>query len=402
MSHDVLRRMVSPPPPAPEDVPITSSRAMRLAVTRAADKTHNLPLTVTSLEEEVLDLDAMLATLGPELLLVGMVDEMTLVGLSAFDAGLRSALIEVQTVGAVLAVVEDDRPPTGTDAAMMGPMLLAILAHLAETAPRTPLDGWGQGLHPSQQVPSTRAAGLILPERRYRVMRMTLDLQVEGREGRLVMALPDQTVSPPVTVEAPIDEDWTTRFQAAVNAAPVRLKAELHRFKAPLYAVEDLSVGQVIPLTGCTVTSVKLHAADGRKVATARLGQSGGMRAVRVEQADLPGMHDIADLGGGGATGLPPMGQEQAMSLDLDVGGKEDGMALDFSSADGFAAPDAAMSIDMDAAGDAAAADETTRMLDEMEAAIAMDGDGETDEEDTGELDWSGEFDVSAVPDAGG
>ncbi|MEL6571979.1 MAG: hypothetical protein AAFQ64_09990, partial [Pseudomonadota bacterium] len=243
VSHDVLRRMVSPPPPAPEDVPITSSRAMRLAVTRAADKTHAMPLTVTGLEEEVRDLDAMLETITADMLLVGMVKDQVLMGLAALDTQLRSALIEMQTVGTVLPGPPDDRPPTGTDATMAEPLLGSILAHLSETAARTPLDGWGQGLSPLGRVTNTRAAGLILPERPYRIVRMMIDLQVDGRQGKLLMALPDHlTLTAPA--EAPdVDVDWSTRFQTAVNAAPVRLAAELHRFKAPLVAVETMAVG---------------------------------------------------------------------------------------------------------------------------------------------------------------
>lgn len=306
---------------------------MRLAVTRAADKTHAMPLTVTGLEEEVRDLDAMLETITADMLLVGMVKDQVLMGLAALDTQLRSALIEMQTVGTVLPGPPDDRPPTGTDATMAEPLLGSILAHLSETAARTPLDGWGQGLSPLGRVTNTRAAGLILPERPYRIVRMMIDLQVDGRQGKLLMALPDHlTLTAPA--EAPdVDVDWSTRFQTAVNAAPVRLAAELHRFKAPLVAVETMAVDHVIPLTGCHVASVKLRAADGRAVATARLGQSGGMRAVRIEQADLPGMEDLADLAGEASQGLAMMASSNAPDLDvgggMDFGGESEA-AMDF------------------------------------------------------------------------
>ncbi len=372
---------------------------MRLAVTRAADATHSLTLTVTGLEEEVLDLDAMLETIAAEMLLVGMVEGQTLMGISALDAQLRNALIEVQTVGAVLSGPIDERPPTGTDATMAEPLLQAILSQLEETAARTPLDGWGQGLGPMGRVIDTRAAGLILPERPYRIIRLTLDLQVEGRQGTLVMALPDHlTLSAPEEKEE-LDVDWTTRFQAAVNAAPVRLAAELHRFKAPLFAVEAMKVGEVIPLTGCTISSVKLRAADGRKVASARLGQAGGMRAVRIAQADLPGMDELAELGADVSPGLPMMDDPGAMSLGLEA---DAGMGEDFGMGDGAGFDMDDTPIDMSAGfsevgTDAGAGDETSQMLDEMEAALELDGE---EGAAPAELDWSAEFAPSEMPEA--
>lgn len=299
VSHDVLRRMVSPPPPAPEDVPITSSRAMRLAITRAADKTHNMVMNVGGLREETLSLEDTLAAQNPDHMLMAVIKEDAVIGIAALDTQLRSALIEVQTVGKVLAIHPEDRAPTNTDASMAEPLLAAILQHMEETTQRTPLEGWGQGVVISGQIPSVRSAGLILPDLTYRVIRMSLDLAVADRVGELVFAMPDAK-GPVVTETQTIEtEDWATRFQRTVNASSVRLDAQLHRFKLPLYVAEGLEVGQVLPLPGCQVSSLKLMARDGRMVATARLGQSGGMRAIRVEAATVPVMEDLGQIGQG-------------------------------------------------------------------------------------------------------
>jgi len=90
----------------------------------------------------------------------------------------------------------------------------------------------------------------------------------------------------------------------------------------PLFQAENLAVGQVIPLPGCTVSSVKLLARDGRKVATARLGQSGGMRAVRVEAAPHLQMEDMDNLGAaavGQLSGLDGMDAAPAMEMGADL-----------------------------------------------------------------------------------
>lgn len=381
VSHDVLRRMVSPPPPSPEDVPITSSRAMRLAITRAADKTHNLIMNVGGLREETLSLEDMLAAQSPDHMLVAAIKDDEVIGLAALDVQLRSALIEVQTVGKILGIPPEDRPPTNTDASMAEPLLAAILQHMGDTTLRTPLEGWGQGVVLSGQIPSVRSAGLVLPDITYRVIRMSLDLAVADRQGELVFALPDAK-GPDVTQSTPVEtEDWATRFHRTVNASAVRLDAQLHRFKLPLHIAQSLEVGQVLPLRGCQVSSLKLLARDGRMVATARLGQSAGMRAIRIEAATAPDMEDLDQMG----QGTLPAPQKQAMFGSPD-GGMAQSEDMDFDmAADGSEEFDMAMMSDD---GD----DETPLSWDDQEQDMSEEQDMST----ISTRDWSEEaFDAS-------
>jgi len=174
LAHDVLRRMASSPPPAPDDVPLTSSKAVRLAITRAADKTHDMVVSVSSLQEEVLTLDALLETLTPDLMLLAMETDGRIQGIAAVGLELRAALLELQTVGRVLELPAEDRKPTQTDARLSEPLIMAFLAHLHMTAAQTPLDGWGVGFGIGERLSSARAAGLILDDRSYRVIRISM------------------------------------------------------------------------------------------------------------------------------------------------------------------------------------------------------------------------------------
>ena len=90
-----------------------------------------------------------------------------------------------------------------------------------------------------------------------------------------------------------VSVDWDTEFHDAVAEAPLALEAELHRFSLPLHHAHNLKVGEVLPLPGCTVSSVKLRGLDGQVVRQAKLGQSGGKRAIRIEAAPLPEMCDL-------------------------------------------------------------------------------------------------------------
>ena len=324
--------MATPPAPDPEQVPLTSSRAVRLALTRAADKTLNMVVSVLGLREETLNLDDLLESLDPAHMLVALERDGQMVGLAAVDLQLRAATIEAQTVGQVLATAPDERAPTGTDAEMLAPLLRAFMIHLEGTAPGTPLDGWMTGVSVGSRVSSARAAGLVLPQDSYRTVRLTVDLCVGDRQAELLLTLPgvSQIVPklPPLPEE---DADWNTRFKAMVNDSPVTLDAVLHAFKMPLFEAEALHVGQVVPLPGCTVGSVRLISPDGRKMLTARLGQSAGMRAVRLEAPEGAQISDITGLGG--AMGLPVP----------DTGfGMDDGMGM-------MGGDDAPMAFEMDA-----------------------------------------------------
>lgn len=364
VAHDVLRRMASPPPAAPEDVPITSSKAIRLAITRAADKTHACALSVSSLREEVLSLEDLLKAFDPALMLLGMQVGGKLAGLAALDLNMRAALLELQTVGKILPDPPEDRPATGTDARMAQALIGSFLDHLQKTAVTTALDGWGVGYDVGDKVASTRAAGLVLEEGHYRLIRVSLDLDAGDRQAELCVALPHLAQTAGKIVAPEVLGDWESRFRSVVDGSPAQLEAILHRFKVPLHQAQSLSVGQVLPLPGCTVSSIKLMAKDGRKVATARLGQSGGMRAIRIEAAPHLEMSEMAhlpsaagvngveqgfDMGGDDATmdiaehDMPmaaPMDMTEPLSWDdEDVAGTDtEDAALDWSN-EGFDPP---------------------------------------------------------------
>lgn len=357
VAHDVLRRMASPPPPAPEDVPITSSRAIRLAITRAADKVHDFAVSVSSLREEVLTLDALLAAFEPELMLIGMhTGSGPATGIATLDLNMRAAVLELQTIGDVLPDAPEDRPPTGTDAKMAEPLIAGFLTHLQDTAVRTALDGWGLGYVVGDKIASTRAAGLILEDGKYRLIRLSLDLGVGDRLAELSIALPCRSEAAAKIVKPEVTGDWDTRFRAVVQASPARLDAELHRFKLPLHQAEGLAVGQILPLPGCTVSSVKLLADDGRKVATARLGQSGGMRAVRVEAAPQINLEEMDQIGGADMPSLSGMAMADPM-MDIDATGQVmDNVALTGAEEVEMPMMAAPMAMDDAAAEDAAAA----------------------------------------------
>jgi flagellar motor switch protein FliM len=290
----VLRRLARTAVPPP---PLTPARALRLATVRAAERSIGLKLAVLSVAEEEGALDDLLSQLEDGLLLVTLEGENGPIGLVALDAEARGAAIEIQTLAHLLDGPPELRPVTAADAAMARPLLSAFVREAQAATEGTALDGWIASGCLGSRLPGAREATLALPDGRYRVMRLALDLGAGGRQGLLLILahLPPPPSQP--------DDGAEPTMAAQVLAAQVPLQAILQRLQIPLSVAETLEVGQVLPLPGVTVASVRLMA-GGRDLGSARLGQVAGMRAVRIEGPLAPHLTELPPLG----TTEPPSG----------------------------------------------------------------------------------------------
>jgi len=291
--HSLLARMASRHVAPVADVPLTSSRAFRVAMTRAADKALGLSLTVSSVGEEMTPHDGLLEGVPPDYLYAALVRTGEFVGLLGIDTQMRAAAIEMQTMGKLANIAAQDRPPTGTDMMLVRPLCEMLLAQLEETTLGSELAGWSDGVKLGPAFDSLRAAGLALEEADFRLIRLSLDLGVAERLGEIVMALPNHQAPSEVVDEKPLDQSWDKKMHFSVSAAPATLSAILHKMTLPLRQVDNLKVGDVLPLYGAGVGSVRLYAPEGVMVSEARLGQSGGKRAVRIETPAEMAMRDL-------------------------------------------------------------------------------------------------------------
>ena len=289
----IISRMTKRPAKGAADVPLTSSRALRLAVTRAADRALGMTLNVVQVAEEILTLDSMLAGLPADMSYVRLERSGALAGFIAFDLQLRAATIEIQTIGTVSANVATERAHTGTDMMLAAPLSDAVLSLLPQTTQGSDLEGWSEGATRGDPFENLRAAGLALTDADYRVMRVTVDLVPDSRQGTLIIALPNHQSMPVEALDATSDVTWDTRMHATVSDAPAALRAVLHQMNMPLGQVNALKIGSILPLYGATVGSVRLFAPDETCVGTARLGQSMGMRAVRIQPPPVADLRDI-------------------------------------------------------------------------------------------------------------
>jgi len=289
----ILSRMTKRPSGGAKDVPVTSSRALRLAVARAADRSLNLTLTVGQVTEDLQSLDEMVANLPAQTSFLRLERAGVLVGLFGLDMQLRAAAIEMQTMGRVAQHVAVDRSQTGTDLMFATPLCEAVLSLLPHSTAGSDLEGWADGAMLAAPFDDARAVGLALSDADYRVMCVTVDLISDKRQGHVIIALPNHQPAAVITPEISADSTWDKRMRATVAEAPAALQAVLHKMQLPLGKVDGLQVGDILPLYGATVASVRLFAPDQVLVGTARLGQSGGMRAVRVQAPPEADLHDM-------------------------------------------------------------------------------------------------------------
>lgn len=289
----IISRMTKRPEKGAAGVPLTSSRALRLAVTRAADRALGMTLNVAQVTEAILPLDGMIADLPTDMSYVRLERSGSLAGFIAFDLQLRAATIEIQTIGTVSPNNATDRAHTGTDMMLAAPLGEAVLALLPQTTQGSDLEGWSEGAMRGEPFENLRAAGLALTDADYRVMRVTVDLVPDSRQGTLIIALPNHQTLPVAAPDVTSDVTWNTRMHATVSDAPAALRAVLHRMNMPLGQVNALKIGSILPLYGATVGSVRLFAPDETCVGTARLGQSAGMRAVRIQPPPVADLRDI-------------------------------------------------------------------------------------------------------------
>lgn len=286
--NQVLRRLLKADGAEKTEKPgrMTPGRVLRTSMARAADTSVGLSLTVLGVADETANLEEAVSRAGEESLFLAVTRFDETIGYAALDGETRSALVEIQTVGRLRETKDDARPFTAGDVELCRPLVDAFLREIRCLADDTPLEGWTNGASSGPRMSGARAVGLALSEGRYRVVRLTLDFGVGEREGTIALCLPVvRRSSGPEPEPAPHADTFGRELRANVMDAPARLHAVLHRAEMSLSDVEAFQVGQVLPLTGITVASVRLEGPRQRLLAKARLGQVSGLRAVRIEPA---------------------------------------------------------------------------------------------------------------------
>ena len=311
----VLRRKIAagkrPPDAGPDPAPL-ATRGLARALRHAAVPFEGLGLLPDAPAlSAALDLDMAMASVPERGLLAVIEDAAGLRGLIALGHGLVDALVEVQTTGRIEPVEMPPRPVTRIDEALARDFVDLVLAALGRELAGIPGRDWPARLSYASRIRDRGQVALMLSEGAYRLLTATIGFDGVARRAPIALVLPLEVQMPGVAGTDPLrmapDPAWIAARTRMVEGLDLPLEAILLRRRRPLAEVQGLSVGDLLRFDPSDLLSVTLEAPGGRALATGRLGQKGGRRALcltarspavvpaapqpPVEQAQPPTLH---------------------------------------------------------------------------------------------------------------
>lgn len=263
---------------------MSASRALRLAVEKAADEDLSIAMRVGAIGRSLEDHGGLLDMVADGGLLLLLDGPSGALGLMTVDAATLTSLIEMQTTGMITTRPAPSRLLTRTDAVLVAPLVDSILRRTAQHLADHPDSHWTRGYRFGAMIEDRRSLGLALVAPDYHVLQIPLDIGQGARTGELVLALPvcerpaEQEGRPALVKASP-------ELRARVLDAPACLQAVLCRLSLPLSQMDQLGAGMLLPLPPDVLRDITLEA-GGRVVAKAQLGKLQGMRALRIK---MPG-----------------------------------------------------------------------------------------------------------------
>ena len=265
---------------------MSPSKALRLALSKAADGLLGLAVTVSTVEQVKLPHTSIESDIGNTGLLMLLDGTQGRRGAMMMDQSFLSALIEVQTMGYVRKAEVQDRPLTRTDAAIAAPLIDEMLrlfdVHMEDAV---------TGHIPAEfrfgdMIEDTRTLALAMEQPDYDRFRITADLGQGAKTGVLDILLPKAPPPAPDAVQGPDRAENTDTLQGSAMNAPVVLNAVMARVSMPLDQICNLKKGQVMTIAREAISELQLLGADNHLVASVKLGHVNGWRAVRLLAPD--------------------------------------------------------------------------------------------------------------------
>ncbi|MBE1284089.1 MAG: hypothetical protein GJ676_12335 [Rhodobacteraceae bacterium] len=277
-----LRRMVGSSAPEKEDKGASrmALRALRRSFARSAKDLCDLQLAVIGARQLRVVSENLGQFLNDKHLLIVLDGSEGVSGAVTLDGAAVTAIIQQQTMSRVAARNNGERRFTGTDAAMLAPLIDGALENARTMLEGMPegdvLDGFRFGAH----VEGVASLLLSLAAEDYLVFHMPLDLAAGLVQGSMNLILPvpvaaDETGGECSGQTGPTLADGTSVVRAELNAV-------LTRFQLKVEDLLGLKPGDALPVTVAALNATELQTIDGRPVAVCRLGQAGGARAVRL------------------------------------------------------------------------------------------------------------------------
>ncbi|MCG7518831.1 FliM/FliN family flagellar motor C-terminal domain-containing protein [Ruegeria sp. Ofav3-42] len=271
-------------------------RALRLAFARTAGDRIQLPLSVIGAKQSNRAPDDLTDAAGQDWLLLQLSNDDGMSAAVCMDMGAASAIVQVQTIGEVMSAPPAARDYTDTDAAMVAPLMEEALTRavgLVEAATdRSSLSGYEF----RARLVDLRSLTLAMVEDAYRVFELTVELGGGLRQGQISVLLPELPAEQGAGDTKP--EELGPNLEQASGVVRAELNTVISRMSLPLATLSGLVVGDVLPLVGSRLDRAEVLTIDRTRAAVGRLGQCGGMRAVRLNEyaASSPEHSDTPDF----------------------------------------------------------------------------------------------------------
>ncbi|KIC25517.1 MULTISPECIES: FliM/FliN family flagellar motor C-terminal domain-containing protein [unclassified Leisingera] len=300
---------------------LTSSltlKALRRSVARAAADLCNLPMAVLAARQSNRMSEDLADQLSDKDLLVVLDCPQGRLGAASMDAATVTALIQQQTIGAVIGKAPSERHYTPTDAAMTADFLERSFAKVVAMLDGQTDQSLFSGYRFGAQVENVRSLVLGMEADDYRVIELNLDLACGAMQGVMKLILPEPTA------EELQDGQGSANgpsLGASLDSIRAELTAVLCKMRVPVQQFASLKIGDSIPLDSAFLYETDLLTIGGKPVAQGRLGQMNGSRAVRLNpprnsQPRNGGAEAAAFSEGGGMETMP----EPAPALEMDMG----------------------------------------------------------------------------------
>lgn len=304
--------------------------ALSKAILRSCDKDMDMHASAGQCKSALLSLPELLDGL-PEKGLIATLDGADgALGLVCLEPETLSALVEQLTIGQVLPSIPELRRATRTDAALLGDwigeILQGMVGELFEAAenPAAAIkatavyDGYGFG----RLITDPRPLALMLEDVSYQVLDVETAFGEVERKGRIMIAVLDRAPQPETENHALRAQEWREDLSATVTQAHAELNAVLHRMDIPIADLKKLTPGDVLSVPAQSIAEVSLEASDGTQVAISRLGQSMGLRAVRLSGPSATTektINEFADALSGSETNVPELPGPVPEGSDLEA-----------------------------------------------------------------------------------
>jgi flagellar motor switch protein FliM len=288
---NMLRRKLAaseaePPPGRTGGVARPALRAVRMGLARAALELFDLTLGVIAITQSRCTIADLSHRLSGDRLWAPLTFDDAPVGAIALDRAAVSALVGHQTTGRIGKVRPADRPFTAIDAALVAP-LVDLACDKAAAMLEADIIGAGfEKLRFGMATDDLAELLLTLEAERFQLYDLTVEFDGGAGQGRFQFALPE--IAAPATKEETDDEDDSPRFDQAFAPARVTLSAVLCELTMSLEAVAQLKAGDLIEIPVVRLDKIEMHSIASQVVARGRLGQSAGLRAIRLNEVGVP------------------------------------------------------------------------------------------------------------------